>query len=197
MNAETYKDLAAAYKDDIQGLKERKSDVYLKFESVTGRFQDYFTTKNNEARENLIEEKRKRYKAEICDNVVDEYLTDIRVDKDRVESGKLDIVNKPMGFLSRSAYNTYIKAVHEHESAIRSVEKGNPSNFGNANNIDKDLYKRNLLFSDEVENAGLNNDGNAGPNNDGNAGPNNEGDAGPNVGANNNNNNNVRATIVM
>jgi len=82
-----------------------------------------------------------------------------------------------MGFLSRSAYNTYIKAENEHDSAIRSVEKGNPSNFGNANNIDKDLYKRNLLFSDEVENGGSNNEGNAGPN----------------VGVNNSN---VRATIV-
>lgn len=58
IKAEKAADIAAAYKDDPEGLKKRREDIYKKFEDVHEEYCDYFTEKNEAAKAKLNEEKK-------------------------------------------------------------------------------------------------------------------------------------------
>lgn len=142
-------DIAAAYKDNLQGLEDRKKEAYNAFLELTGLYAEYFIEKNDTAIEKLNNEKMSTGKLPICKEVVNEHMDIIGIDKDKVHSARLTDEDQDMGFLSKEAYSTYKDTMKKHKSAKKLID--NNSNTiekkGNPDSIDKDLYKNELTVT--------------------------------------------------
>lgn len=139
-------DIAAAYKDNPEGLEDRKEEAYARFDSVKDIFAEYFIEKNEAVKEKLNIENMNRNKLPICANVLNQYLEFESIDKDKVHSSRLTGRDQHMGFLSKDAYSTYKDSMSKHEAAKHLIE--NNSRYiernGNPDSIDRDFYRNEL-----------------------------------------------------
>ena len=142
-------DIAAAYKDNPEGLEDRKKEAYIAFQDLTSLFAEYFIDKNDAAIEKLNNENMSAGKLPVCMKVLNEHMDTNASDKDKVLSSRLTGEDQDMGFLSKEAYVTYKDTMLKHNSAKQLIDNNSRSieNKGNPDSIDKDLYKNELTVT--------------------------------------------------
>jgi hypothetical protein len=149
---EGFKSIAAAYKDDLEGLKRRLEDSRQSFRSLNEPCEVQFTKRNELVLNKFLDQKgytgdvrSKEYKEVIT------YMENLKIEKDRVGINHIndDNIRNDYGYLTKSIFTLFRKSELQHLAAIRFLEKKKPSsiNPNEIKDIDKDLFKKGLSLT--------------------------------------------------
>lgn len=139
-------DIAAAYKNNPQGLEDRKQEAYTAFMNIKQPFIDYFVKKYDKAIEKLNNENMEAGKIPVCKKLVTEHLYIHGQDKEKVQTSHLSVENTLFGCFSKDAYKYYTDSMSKHYYAKQLIDTNGKSiaRVGNPDSIDKDFYKNEL-----------------------------------------------------
>jgi hypothetical protein len=141
--------IAAAYKNDPEGLDERIKEVKARFHNISKVYDDYFREKYSNVTKSFNEERLLKNLDIFSSNACIEYLKTTQFNQ--VQKIQVTGEDQILTSLSTDAYRVYKKSMSEHLSAKSLLEnKGLSSskrNFkyinehGIADRIDKNLFK--------------------------------------------------------
>lgn len=144
-------DLAAAYKDNYEGLKARKEEAIKSFDKIVYIFGEYFTGKHQYAEDKLLEKKENK---NVCKDDIDVHMFNSN-DEDgfAVKTSNVPDEYRPFRYLSKQGYSLLKKVTNDHEKAetLMRESSGYVEKAGNPDAIDKDFHKE--ILKVEIPNS--------------------------------------------